>query len=99
MYPESSYLENLYLGNLNPNENLNPFDPEFRKLQKQACELENQSNCKLNFLDKDLFQATAQAHVEEMARTKCLYHSCSGVESVGRGAFEDGVKEGSGRLS
>lgn len=39
--------------------------------------------------------AIAQAHVEEMARTKSLYHFCSGVESVGKGAFEDGAKEGS----
>lgn len=39
--------------------------------------------------------ANAQAHAEEMAQTKRLYHACSGVESVGKGAFEDGVKEGS----
>lgn len=45
-------------------------------------------------MDADL-SATAQAHAEEMARTKSLYHSCSGVESVGKGAFENGVKEGS----
>lgn len=45
-------------------------------------------------MDADL-SAAAQAHAEEMAQTKNLYHSCSGVESVGKGAFEDGVKEGS----
>lgn len=45
-------------------------------------------------MDADL-SASAQAHAEEMARTKNLYHSCSGVESVGKGAFDDGVKEGS----
>lgn len=45
-------------------------------------------------MDADL-SAAAQAHAEEMARTKSLYHSCSGVESVGKGAFEYGVKEGS----
>lgn len=45
-------------------------------------------------MDADL-SASAQAHAEEMAQTKNLYHSCSGVESVGKGAFEDGVKEGS----
>lgn len=45
-------------------------------------------------MDADL-SAIAQAHAEEMAQTKNLYHSCSGVESVGKGAFEDGVKEGS----
>lgn len=39
--------------------------------------------------------ASAQAHAEKMAQTKNLYHACSGVESVGKGAFEDGVKEGS----
>ena len=49
-----------------------------------------------NSLDMDAdLSATAQAHAEEMARTKSLYHSCSGVESVGKGAFENGVKEGS----
>lgn len=45
-------------------------------------------------MDADL-SVSAQAHAEEMAQTKSLYHSCSGVESVGKGAFEDGVKEGS----
>lgn len=45
-------------------------------------------------MDADL-SAAAQAHAEEMARTKSLYHSCSGVESVGKGAFDDGIKEGS----
>lgn len=45
-------------------------------------------------MDADL-SAAAQAHALEMAQTKSLYHSCSGVESVGKGAFEDGVKEGS----
>ena len=45
-------------------------------------------------MDADL-SASAQAHAEEMAQSKSLYHSCSGVESVGKGAFEDGVKEGS----
>ena len=45
-------------------------------------------------MDADL-SAAAQAHAKEMAQTKRLYHSCSGVESVGKGAFEDGVKEGS----
>ena len=42
-----------------------------------------------------VLSAIAQAHAEEMAQTKSLYHSCSGVESVGKGGFEDGVKEGS----
>lgn len=50
-------------------------------------------NSPLN-MDTDL-SATAQAHAEEMAQMKSLYHSCSGVESVGKGAFEDGKKEGS----
>ncbi|WP_156136451.1 hypothetical protein [Candidatus Soleaferrea massiliensis] len=45
-------------------------------------------------MDADL-SVSAQAHAEEMAQSKSLYHSCSGVESVGKGAFEDGVKEGS----
>lgn len=45
-------------------------------------------------MDADL-SAAAQAHALEMAQTKSLYHSCSGVESVGKGAFDDGVKEGS----
>lgn len=45
-------------------------------------------------MEADL-SASAQAHTEEMAQTKNLYHSCSGVESVGKGALEDGVKEGS----
>lgn len=57
MHPICPYLDNLYLGNLNPNENLNPSDPEFYELQKQACELENQIESKLNLLDKDLFHA------------------------------------------
>ncbi len=49
-----------------------------------------------NPLDMDAeLSAIAQAHAEEMAQTKNLYHSCSGVESVGKGAFDDGIKEGS----
>lgn len=57
MYREFPYLDNLYLGNLNPNENLSPSDSEFHELQKQACELEDQIESKLNLLDKDLFRA------------------------------------------
>lgn len=57
MYPIFPYLNNLYLGNLNPNKNLNPSEPEFHKLQKQACKLEDQIESKLNLLDKDLFHA------------------------------------------
>lgn len=34
-------------------------------------------------MDADL-STIAQAHAEEMAQTKSLYHSCSGVESVGK---------------
>ena len=55
MYPVFPYLDNLYLGNLNPNENLSPSEPEFHKLQKQACELEDQIESTLNLLDKDMF--------------------------------------------
>ena len=57
MYSGFPYLDNLYLGNLNPNENLSPSDPEFHELQKQACELEDQIESKLDYLDKDLFHA------------------------------------------
>ena len=57
MHPIYPYLDNLYLGNLNPNENLKPSDPEFHELQKQACELENQIENKLNPFDRDLFHA------------------------------------------
>lgn len=57
MYPVFPYLDNLYLGNLNPDENLSPSNPEFNELQKQACELENQIENKLNPFDKDLFHA------------------------------------------
>ena len=57
MYPAFPYIDNLYLGNLNPNENLHPSNPEFHKLQKQACELEDQIESKLNLLDQDLFHA------------------------------------------
>lgn len=57
MHPIYPYLDNLYLGNFNLNENLNPSNLEFNELQKQACELENQTKSKLNLLDKDLFHA------------------------------------------
>lgn len=57
MYSVFPYLDSLYLGNLNPNENLRPSDPEFYELQKQACELEDQIESKLNLLDKNLFHA------------------------------------------
>jgi predicted nuclease with TOPRIM domain len=50
-------LDSLYLGNLNLNENLSSSDPKFHELQKQACELEDQVESKLNLLDKDLFHA------------------------------------------
>ena len=55
MYPVFPYLDNLYLGNLNPNENLSPSEPEFHKLQQQACELEDQIESKLNLLDNISF--------------------------------------------
>jgi len=57
MYSVFPYLDNLFLGTLNPNENLNPSDPKFCELQKQACELEDQIESKLYYLDKDLFHA------------------------------------------
>ncbi|WP_040197219.1 DUF6809 family protein [Candidatus Soleaferrea massiliensis] len=57
MCPIFPYLDNLYFGNLNPNENLHSSDPEFNEIQKQACELEDQIESKLNLLDKDLFHA------------------------------------------
>lgn len=56
MYP-FPYLDSLYLGNLNLNENLSSSDPKFHEFQKQACELEDQVESKLNLLDKDLFHA------------------------------------------
>ena len=67
MYPVFSYLNNLYFGNLNPNENLRPLDPESHELQKQACELEAQIKSKLNLLDKDLFHA--MLHTRDSAST------------------------------
>lgn len=61
MESEHPYLDNLYVGNLNPNENLHPAYADYSKLQKEACDLEDQVKDKLTPLDRDLFHAMLNA--------------------------------------
>ncbi|MHB1316101.1 MAG: DUF6809 family protein [Christensenellales bacterium] len=54
-------LDHLYLGNINPNENLQPAFSGYKKLMKEAAELECQIEDKLAALDRDLFHAMQNA--------------------------------------
>jgi predicted esterase len=54
-------LDNLYLGNINPNEDLKPAFSEYEKLNKEAAELESQVKDKLAEIDRDLFNMMLNA--------------------------------------
>ena len=54
-------LDNLYLGNINPSEDLKPAFPEYKKLNKEVVELQYQIEDRLEAIDRDLFHTMQNA--------------------------------------
>ena len=74
-------LDNLYLGNINPNEDLKPAHTEYKMLNEEAARLIGQMQSKLAPEDQELFHA--------------MHNACGGVYAMEvREAFIMGFRLG-----
>jgi len=63
----SNIIDELYLGDINPNENMQIDNPCYSKLSKQAYSLSEQLESKLNPEEKKLFEAFINADCSMLA--------------------------------